>query len=50
MKKIEERGGEVKEAHLRLGNADVEMVALAEEIDAGLIAMGSRGLAESGVL
>jgi nucleotide-binding universal stress UspA family protein len=31
------------EAHLRVGNAAPEIVALAEEIEAGLIVMGSRG-------
>ncbi|MGB3633096.1 MAG: universal stress protein [Rubrobacteraceae bacterium] len=44
VKKIEERGGEVKEAHLRRGNPDAEVIALAEEIGAGLIVVGSRGL------
>ena len=42
-KRIEESGGIVKETHLREGRADEEIVALAEEIGAGLIVMGSRG-------
>jgi nucleotide-binding universal stress UspA family protein len=44
VKKIEEAGGTVAEAHLRKGRPDKEIVNLAEEIGAGLIAMGSRGL------
>jgi nucleotide-binding universal stress UspA family protein len=40
---IEEAGGSVKEAHLRLGRADEEIVDLAHSIDAGMIVMGSRG-------
>jgi nucleotide-binding universal stress UspA family protein len=35
--------GTVAQAHLRLGKASHEIVALAEEIGAGLIVMGSRG-------
>ena len=45
VKKIEEAGGKVKEAHLRLGETrDQEIVNLSQEIGAGLIVMGSRGL------
>lgn len=45
VKKIEEAGGKVKEAHLRLGETrDQEIVNLSREIGAGLIVMGSRGL------
>jgi nucleotide-binding universal stress UspA family protein len=43
VRRIEEVGGTVKEAHLRLGRADEEILQLAEEIGAGLIVMGSRG-------
>ena len=43
VKKIEEAGGTVQEAHLRRGRKDQEIVRLAEEIGAGLIVMGSRG-------
>jgi nucleotide-binding universal stress UspA family protein len=42
-KMIEESGVSVKETHLLEGRADEEIVALAEEIGAGLIVMGSRG-------
>ena len=40
---LEEAGGTVKEAHLRLGRADEEIVDLAESLGIGLIVMGSRG-------
>jgi nucleotide-binding universal stress UspA family protein len=41
--RIEEAGGSVKEAHLRLGRADEEIVDLAQSLGVGLIVMGSRG-------
>src|SRR5215207_839174 len=45
VKKIEEAGGKVSKAHLRMGGRpDHEIVGLAEEIGAGLIVMGSSGL------
>src|SRR4051794_32947659 len=45
VEKIEAAGGTVAQAHLGLtGRPDEEIVALAEEIGAGLIALGSRGL------
>lgn len=44
VRRIEEAGGEVSEAHLRMGRADQEVVELAETIGAGLIVLGSRGL------
>ena len=40
VRKVEEAGGTVKEAHLRLGRADEEIV---DSLDIGLIVMGSRG-------
>ncbi len=40
---VEEAGGTVKEAHLRLGRADEEIVDLAQSLDVGLIVIGSRG-------
>ena len=41
---LEEAGGTVKEAHLRLGRADEEILELAqEEMGTGLIVLGSRG-------
>jgi nucleotide-binding universal stress UspA family protein len=43
VRRIEEAGGTVKEAHLRLGRADEEIVDVAHEIGAGFIVMGSRG-------
>ncbi len=45
VKKVEEAGGRVAEAHLRMGERrDQAIVRLADEIGAGLIVMGSRGL------
>ncbi len=45
VQKIEEAGGNVKEAYLRVGERrDQAIVHLAEELGAGLIVMGSRGL------
>jgi nucleotide-binding universal stress UspA family protein len=44
VKKIQEAGGTVAEAHLRIASRpDHEIILLAEEVDAGMIAMGSRG-------
>jgi nucleotide-binding universal stress UspA family protein len=42
-KRVEEAGGTVKEAHLRQGRVDEEIVDLAESLGIGLIVMGSRG-------
>src|SRR5829696_971072 len=42
VEKVRSAGGEVAEAHLRVGDAAPEIVALAEDIEAGLIVMGSR--------
>jgi nucleotide-binding universal stress UspA family protein len=45
VRKIEEAGGAVTEVHPRMGGRrDQEIVRLSEEIGAGLIVMGSRGL------
>ena len=41
--KVRAVGGKVAQAHLSMGKADHEIVALAEEIGAGLIVIGSRG-------
>jgi nucleotide-binding universal stress UspA family protein len=41
---VKSAGGTVSRAHLRMGRPDEEIVALGEEIGAGLIATGSRGL------
>ena len=43
VKRVEGAEGTVKEAHLRLGRADEEIVDLAHEMGAGFIVMGSRG-------
>ena len=44
VRKIEERGGEVAVAHLKLGEErDEAIVHLAEDIGAGMIVIGSRG-------
>ena len=43
VRRVQEAGGTVKEAHLRLGRADEEIVDLAHEMGAGFIVMGSRG-------
>ena len=44
VKKIEEAGGTVAYAHLKMGRADVEIVRLSDEIEAGIIVMGNRGV------
>ena len=44
VRRIEEAGGTVAETHLKLGKPDDQIVRLAEELGAGLIVMGSRGL------
>lgn len=42
--RIESEGGKVKDAHLAFGTPEQEIVKLGEELDAGLIVVGSRGL------
>ena len=44
VRRVREAGGEVVGAHARLGSPDAEIVGLAEELGAGLIVLGSRGL------
>jgi nucleotide-binding universal stress UspA family protein len=44
VEKVEAAGGTVAQAHLRVGRAEAEIVDLAEEIEAGLVVLGSRGL------
>jgi len=44
VEKVEAAGGRVAQAYLRMGVADAEIVDLAEEIEAGLVVLGSRGL------
>jgi nucleotide-binding universal stress UspA family protein len=43
VRRVEKAGGALEEAHLKLGRADEEIVELADDLDAGLIVMGSRG-------
>jgi len=43
VRRVQEAGGTVKEAHLRLGRADEEIVDLAQSLHVGLIVIGSRG-------
>jgi nucleotide-binding universal stress UspA family protein len=42
--RVKAAGGTVAGTHLRMGQVDLEIVALAEELGADLIVMGSRGL------
>ena len=42
--KVREVGGTITQAHLRMGKAPTEIVDLAEELGAGLVVLGSRGL------
>ncbi len=44
VEQIMRAGGNVTQTHIRLGRPDKEIVALANELNAGLIAMGSRGM------
>ena len=44
VQKIREAGGEVSGAHVRVGLPDAEIVELAEQLGAGLVVLGSRGL------
>jgi nucleotide-binding universal stress UspA family protein len=48
VRKIEEAGGTVTEAHLRGGRTSDEVIELSEELDAGLLVVGSRGLGPVG--
>jgi nucleotide-binding universal stress UspA family protein len=41
---VKDEGVEVADTHLTRGRPDTELVHLSEEVDAGLIVMGSRGL------
>jgi len=43
LRKVENLGGAVARSHLRTGVAAEEVMKLAEEIEAGLVVMGSRG-------
>jgi len=41
--KVRDTGGNLAKAHLRVGKPDEEIVDLAEELEVGLIVLGSRG-------
>jgi nucleotide-binding universal stress UspA family protein len=41
--RVKVAGGTVVEAHLRIGGVAEEIVSLADELDAGLVVVGSRG-------
>jgi nucleotide-binding universal stress UspA family protein len=43
VKKVENLGGTVAQSHLKMGGAAEEIAELAEELETGLIVMGSRG-------
>src|SRR5829696_2934460 len=47
VQKIKEAGGEIAQAHPRFGRPYAEIVYLAEELEAGMVVVGSRG--EGGV-
>jgi nucleotide-binding universal stress UspA family protein len=44
VQRVGKSGGEVAGVHARLGRPDAEIVGLADELGAGLIVLGSRGL------
>ena len=44
VEEVESAGGTISRAHLRMGRPDEEIIVLGEEIGAGLIVTGSRGL------
>jgi len=44
VERIQEAGGSVAQTHIKEGDTAAEIVTLAEELGAGLIAIGSRGL------
>jgi nucleotide-binding universal stress UspA family protein len=43
VKKIKEAGGEIAQAHAKFGRPAAEIVRLAEELNAGIVVVGSRG-------
>jgi nucleotide-binding universal stress UspA family protein len=43
VERVRSAGGTVAQAHLKMGDAAREIVHLAEDIEAGLVVMGSRG-------
>ena len=47
VQKIKEAGGQIAQAHAKFGRPHADIVHLAEELDAGIVVVGSRG--EGGV-
>jgi nucleotide-binding universal stress UspA family protein len=43
IKEIKEADGQIAQAHAKFGRPDAEIVHLAEELDAGIVVVGSRG-------
>ena len=43
VQKIKEADGQIAQAHAKFGRPDAEIVHLAEELDAGIVVVGSRG-------
>ena len=43
VQKMKEAGGQIVQAHAKFGRPDAEIVHLAEELDAGIVVVGSRG-------
>ena len=41
---IEQMGGKITQPYLRMGRVDSEVIKLSEELDAGLIVIGNRGM------
>lgn len=44
VRELEAAGGKVAQSHVRMGRVDHEVVRLADELDAGLVVIGNRGL------
>jgi len=44
VRRVGKTGGQVAQMHARIGRPDAQIVGLADELDAGLIVLGSRGL------
>jgi nucleotide-binding universal stress UspA family protein len=44
VRQVGKTAGEIAEVHARIGRPDAEIVGLADELGAGLIVLGSRGL------
>jgi nucleotide-binding universal stress UspA family protein len=44
VQRVGQSGGEIAQLHARLGRPDAQIVGVADELGAGLIVLGSRGL------